>query len=80
MKVYDENNILSGVYCNCCGLKIPHRGNVIISGALSFRAEWGFFSNKDGESHSFELCESCYDKIVRKFHLPVEISERTEFV
>ena len=38
------------------------------------------FSDKDGESHCFELCEKCYDMIVADFMIPVEITERTELL
>ena len=54
--------------------------NIITGPALSFRAEWGYFSDKDGESHCFELCEKCYDMIVADFMIPVEITERTELL
>ena len=57
-----------------------HMKNIITGPALSFRAEWGYFSGKDGESHRFELCEKCYDMIVADFMIPVEITERTELL
>lgn len=80
MKQYDDNGQLKAVLCNGCGRRIAHSGNIITSGALSFRADWGYFSNKDGEQHSFDLCEHCYDRIVETFKIPVEIEERTELV
>lgn len=80
MKTYDINNRLEKVYCNACGERIMHTKNIITGPALSFRAEWGFFSGKDGESHRFELCERCYDRIVSNFVIPVEIEERTELL
>ena len=80
MKKYDVNGRLTKVVCNGCGSNIPHSGNIIIGAALSFRAQWGYFSEKDGETHSFDLCESCYDRIVKDFAIPVEIEERTELL
>jgi ribosomal-protein-alanine N-acetyltransferase len=41
---------------------------------------WGYFSKKDGERHSFDLCEHCYDKIIETFALPVEAAEATELL
>ena len=35
----------------------------------------GYFSEKDGERHSFDLCESCYDDLLRTFRIPAEIEE-----
>lgn len=80
MKKYDRNGRLISVTCNGCGRPISHSGNIITSGALSFRAEWGFFSGKDGELHSFDICENCYDRIVRGFVIPVDVDEVKEFV
>lgn len=80
MKKYDINNRLEEARCNACGQKIMHMKNIITGPALSFRAEWGYFSGKDGESHRFELCEKCYDMIVADFMIPVEITERTELL
>lgn len=35
--------------------------------------EWGYFSSKDGERHSFCLCEKCYDRITETFQVPVQV-------
>ena len=80
MKKYDINGRLTKVVCNSCGQNIPYSGNIIIGAALSFRAEWGYFSDKDGQVHNFDLCENCYDKIVKNFTIPVDIQEKTEFL
>ena len=39
---------------------------------------WGYFSNKDGERHSFDLCESCYDELLKTFLIPVEIEKQAD--
>jgi len=67
-------------YCNCCGKELKYENNLLIEGAVSFETEWGYFSEKDGETHAFCLCESCYDKITKTFQIPVQVSERTELV
>lgn len=35
---------------------------------------------KDGECHSFDLCEPCYDKMTAAFVLKPEIKEETELL
>ena len=37
---------------------------------------WGYPSEKDGECHSFDLCEPCYDKMTAEFVLKPEIKRR----
>jgi len=37
-------------------------------------------SEKDGECHSFDLCEPCYDKMTAAFVLKPEIKEETELL
>ena len=44
-------------------------------GVFSVDYTWGYFSDKDGERHSFDLCESCYDELLRSFRIPAEIEE-----
>ncbi|MCD8013440.1 MAG: hypothetical protein LUG99_09740 [Lachnospiraceae bacterium] len=63
------------VRCNNCGKKISCEDELLLEGALFVEQDWGYFSRKDGERHSFCLCEDCYDKIVRNFALPVEVEE-----
>lgn len=38
--------------------------------------QWGYFSGKDGETHRFELCEECYDRLTASFRIPVETEEK----
>ena len=40
----------------------------------------GYPSEKDGECHSFDLCEPCYDKMTAEFVLKPEIKEETELL
>ncbi len=69
-KVIKEEKIRDKVYCNRCGREIDiifpeHMGNY-----LSVDKRWGYGSVYDGESHSFDLCDSCYGEIVREFKIP----------
>lgn len=61
--------------CNGCGKTIEQENGMLREGVFEAQQEWGYFSEKDGERHSFCLCETCYDKMVKGFVLPVEIEE-----
>ena len=64
---------ISKMICNRCGREIPVVGGQAQEGVFSVDYTWGYFSEKDGERHSFELCESCYDAMLKGFHVPAEI-------
>ena len=49
-------------------------------GGARFEIAWDYFSEKDGERHSFDLCEECYDELVNQFRIPVEVEEQTELL
>lgn len=61
------------LFCNCCGKEIEVKNGMPQEDLLSVEKRWGYFSGKDNEVHRFELCESCYDKIISQFKIPVEI-------
>lgn len=69
---------LEQVVCNCCGrtLKVEH--GILKEGACRLETVFGYFSGKDMEKHSFDLCEACYDRMIAGFAVPVEIEEETE--
>ena len=37
-----------------------------------------YFSKKDMEVHKFNLCESCYDRMIEGFEVPILIEEKSE--
>lgn len=82
MRKYEENQTgkLIEAYCNCCGKKLLVKDGMIMEGVLPLKAFWGYFSEKDGEKHSFDLCESCYDKWVAGFQIPVEKKMENEML
>lgn len=47
---------------------------------VTIKKQWGYFSKKDGYTHSFVLCEECYDKITAEFKKEVEVIETTELL
>ncbi len=63
------------LYCNKCGKTIKFERGIAKEDVIFISHEWGYFSKKDGERHSFCLCESCYDIIRESFALPVQKEE-----
>lgn len=79
MRVYKEEKI-EEIYCNKCGRKIEVENDVVKEGVLSIDYKWGYFSNKDGMQHSFDICERCYDNMIQKFLYPVSETEYSELL
>lgn len=67
-------------YCNKCGKEVLVEYDAAFHQSARIQVEWGYFTNKDGEKHTFCLCESCYDKMVSEFIIPITIENKTEFV
>lgn len=63
--------VLEKVLCNCCGKEITKQQGYF-SDFLHVEKQWGYFSQKDGRKDAFDLCENCYDQIVKSFVLPIE--------
>ncbi len=70
-----ETKELKKIICNKCGREIPADGGYPREGVFCADYVWGYFSGKDGERHRFDLCESCYDELLRSFRIPAEIEE-----
>ncbi|HAX52997.1 hypothetical protein [Muricomes intestini] len=70
-----ETKEVKKIICNKCGKEIPVVNGRAEEGVFSVDYTWGYFSEKDGEKHSFDLCESCYNKMLVSFKIPVEIEE-----
>ena len=77
---YKSNGELETVICNCCGKKLAVRDGIVREGGLEITHTWDYFSEKDGEIHRFDLCEECYDEVLRTFRIPVEVEETREFL
>lgn len=63
------------IFCNKCGKFVGTEENMTRHEMLHVEKVWGYFSGKDGEKHAFDLCENCYDELVKSFVLPVEVAE-----
>ena len=59
------------ILCNCCGRKIRIEKGMVMEGVFHGQVQWDIFK-KDGESHSFDLCEACYDRLTAGFKIPPE--------
>ena len=64
------------IYCNRCGRQLKGTDGTPVEEGLHVEKSWGYFSGKDGEIHSFDLCESCYDLLVQDFQIPREKKEQ----
>lgn len=73
-----EEEELIDVICNCCGRSLKKKDKLLLEDVCRVRVQWGYFSKKDGENHSFDICEDCYDKITRNFVIPPHVEQRTE--
>lgn len=77
----DENKqLLSGAACNQCGRELTVENGIIKEGYFRGDNLFGYFSHKDGIKHSFDLCEECYDKMIKSFVIPVETEEVKELL
>lgn len=68
------------IFCNKCGKELKQQENMIREGYFSADVIFGYFSNKDGLRHRWDLCENCYDELTGSFQIPVEENEESELV
>lgn len=71
-----KNDVLSEVYCNKCGKLIYSDDMRQKVDYIKIIKEWGYFSDKDMETHSFELCEECYDHLIKTFKFQPTITKK----
>lgn len=67
-----------GLCCNGCGRILQLENGILREDVFEGKKQWGYFSKRDGQIHSFLLCEDCYDAMVEKFVVPPEVTEATE--
>lgn len=75
MRQYEETTEnckkIKKIICNKCGREIPMADGGQRRDFLSVEKRWGYFSNKDNQVDTFDLCESCYDAFTATFMIPV---------
>lgn len=80
-KYLDENKKeLISVICNHCGKELLVEKGIVKEGCFEVTTAFGYFSEKDGQVHSFDLCEDCYDQITDGFKIPVQCREAKELL
>ena len=47
---------------------------------LKIEKNWGYFSNKDGTCQKINICEECYDDMIKSFQIPPTVEENTELL
>lgn len=68
-----EIGCVEKIVCNQCGKEILVSNGHENEGVFHADYQWGYFSEKDGQRHKFDLCEKCYDSLLQGFQIPVEI-------
>lgn len=68
----------NSIFCNMCGKHIEVVNGIFQEDFIEGYKEWGYFSEKDLETHKFNICEACYGELTQSFKVPVQISEKTE--
>lgn len=67
-----ETKEVEKIFCNKCGKEIAMRQGHPEQDMLQVEKRWGYFSNKDNQVDTFDLCEACYDEFVATFAIPIE--------
>ncbi len=71
---------LTQVVCNKCGKCLNVERGILKEGCFHGSSSFGYFSRRDGETHSFDLCEECYEEITAQFAVPVEVLPNVELI
>ena len=82
MRKYTQGtaSVLTELRCNRCGKKMELHQGIVREGVFSAQDQWGYFSDKDGEKHSFDLCERCYDEMIKDFAIMPDVAEENELI
>lgn len=79
-KYYNDSKILLQVACDKCGRNMIVENGIIKEGIFSIDYKWGYFSDKDGVTHSIDICEECYDKLIKDNDIKITKKDDTEFI
>jgi len=80
MRIYKDEIRLTEVICNCCGKSLKVEDEILKEGCFHVDYIFDYFSERDGERDIFDMCESCYEKMVKDFKIPVTTAEVTEYL
>lgn len=74
MKIYKtiqiDIEVIDKVLCNYCGKNIDISGDKCEEEYFHGEKNWGYFSERDGNKDTFDLCPLCYEKLVNEFKIP----------
>ncbi|MFI3208549.1 MAG: hypothetical protein R3Y40_05385 [Eubacteriales bacterium] len=68
-----EEKELGKIICNQCGEEI--KVDVTKGEVFQAKYSWGYGSKYDLQRHEFDLCETCYDKLIQGFKIPIDVEE-----
>lgn len=68
------------IYCNKCGNPICKEETIEKADYIKLEKNWGYFSRKDGIRERINICESCYEELVKAFQIPPELEEIKELI
>lgn len=68
------------MFCNKCRRELNDNMGAGREDYLHVIKDWGYFSERDLETHEFILCEKCYNEIINSFLIPVKVKDRNEAV
>ena len=80
MRNFEKKIELSKVVCNACGKKLLVENGILKEECIHVEHNFGFFGSRDGENHSFDLCEECYENLIADFSVPVKKREQKELL
>ena len=72
-KIQIETSVTKDIICNRCGETTNGELCPANFQYASLKAEWGYGSRKDWETHTAHICEKCYDTITSEFKIPPEV-------
>lgn len=68
------------IYCNSCGKEIKMMNLIPVEDYIYVRKNWGYFSEVDGRTQEFVLCESCVKDMEEGFTIPSKWCDTTELL
>jgi len=66
------------IRCNVCGKQIFMEQGILKEDVFEAAKEWGYFSKYDLEVHKFNICEECYDNLIKSFKIPIKVIRKKE--
>lgn len=80
MRKYDQNHQLKKIVCNQCKKEVACVNGILKDQFFSVNQAWGYFSEHDGETDYWDLCQDCYKKLVQSFQIEPDVSEAAELM